>query len=136
MPLLLDALYLLLVAVLSPWLAWRAAATGRYRRDLLAKLTGDVAVPNPGGRPVAWFHGVSVGEIHLLGSVVAAFRDRHPDWLAVVSSTTDTGLSEARARFPDTPVVPYPLDFSWAVGRVLRRVNPAVVVLAESELWP
>lgn len=136
MPLLLDALYLLAAAALSPWLLWRAAATGRYRRGLQAKLLGDVTVPNPDGRPVAWFHGVSVGEIHLLGPLVAGFRNRHPDWLAVVSSTTDTGLSEARARFPDLPVVAFPFDFSWAVGRALRAVNPAVVVLAESELWP
>ena len=136
MPLLLDALYLLVAAALSPWLVWRAAATGRYRRGLAAKLLGDVTVPNPGRRPVAWFHGVSVGEIHLLGPLVAGFRQRHPDWLVVVSSTTDTGLSEARARFPDLPVIAYPFDFSWAVGRALREINPSVVVLAESELWP
>ena len=40
---------------------WRGgrAATGRYRRGLAAKLTGQVRVPNPEGKPVAWFHGVS-----------------------------------------------------------------------------
>ena len=115
MPLLLDALYLLALAVLSPWLVWRAVATGRYRRDLGAKLLGRVHVPNPDQKPVAWFHGVSVGEIHLLATVVAAFRGRHPGWVVVVSSTTDTGLAEARTRFADLSVVPYPFDFSWAV---------------------
>src|SRR5262249_28301122 len=29
-----------------------------------------------------------------------------------------------------------PFDFSWAVQRTLRAVDPALVVLAESELWP
>ena len=136
MPLLLDAVYLLLVAAASPWLAYRAAATGRYRRGLAAKLLGDVVVPNPGRKPVAWFHGVSVGEVHLLGPVVAAFRQRHPGWLAVVSSTTDTGLAEARTRFADLPVVAFPFDFSWAVGRAFREINPSLVVLAEGEMWP
>ena len=56
-------------------------------------------VPNPDRKPVAWFHGVSVGEVNLLGTLVPAFRKRHPDWLVVVSSTTDTGLAEARKRF-------------------------------------
>lgn len=134
--LLFDALYVLAAAVLGPWLAWRAVATGRYRRDLAAKLLGDIRVANPGGSPVAWFHGVSVGEVHLLVTLVAAFRVRHPDWLVVVSSTTDTGLAEARAKFPDCPVVPFPFDFSWAVRRAFAAVNPRVVVLAESELWP
>ncbi len=136
MPLLLDALYLLALAVLSPWLVWRAAATGRYRRDLGAKLLGRVDVPNPDGKPVAWFHGVSVGEVHLLGPLVTAFRKRHPDWLVVVSSTTDTGLEEARKRFADLPVIAYPFDFSWSVAAALDEVKPALVVLAESEMWP
>jgi 3-deoxy-D-manno-octulosonic-acid transferase len=114
---------------------WRAARTGRYRRGPAAKLLGRLDLPaDP--RPTVWFHGVSVGEIHLLVTLVAAFRKRHPDWRVVVSSTTDTGLAEARARFTDLAVVPYPFDFSWAVGRALAAVNPRLVVLAESELWP
>jgi 3-deoxy-D-manno-octulosonic-acid transferase len=52
----------------------------------------------------------------------------------VVSSTTDTGLAEAAAKFP--VVIPYPFDFSWACGAALDAVQPEVVVLAESEMWP
>ncbi len=136
MPLILDALYMFALAILSPWLVWRCVRTGRYRRDLVAKLTGRVAVPNPTAKPVVWFHGVSVGEIHLLVTVVAAFRKRHPDWLVVVSSTTDTGLSEARTRFAGDAVLPYPFDFSWSTGNALGSIQPALIVLAESELWP
>jgi len=136
MPAVLDVLYLLALVVLSPWLAWRAATTGRYRRDLAAKLLGRVRVPDPDGRPVAWFHGVSVGEVHLLRQVVRAFRERHPDWEVVVSSTTDTGLAEAGKHFPDLTVLPYPFDFSWACRRAIRAASPRLIVLAESELWP
>jgi 3-deoxy-D-manno-octulosonic-acid transferase len=136
MPLVLDVLYLFALLALSPWLVWRAAATGRYRRDLAAKLLGRVRVPNPHRKPVAWFHAVSVGEVNLLGTLVPAFRRRHPDWLVVVSSTTDTGLAEARRRFPDLAVIGWPFDFSWAVAAALDAVRPALVVLTESELWP
>ena len=129
-------LYLIVIALLSPWLAWRAAVTGRYRRDVRAKLLGDVPPLPRDGRPTAWFHGVSVGEVHLLGPIVAGFRRRHPDWRVVVSATTETGLDEARKRFGDVTVVPFPFDFSWAVDAALAAVRPAVVVLAESELWP
>jgi 3-deoxy-D-manno-octulosonic-acid transferase len=132
----LDLLYLLTIAVLSPWLAWRAVATGRYRRDLAAKLLGRVHVDNPAGKPVAWFHAVSVGEVTLLGTLVPAFRRRHPEYQVVVSATTDTGLAEARKRFIDLSVIPWPVDFSWAVGHALAAVNPSLVVLTESELWP
>ena len=136
MSLLFDLIYLCVLAILSPWLLWRAWTTGRYRHDLRAKLFGCDAVPNPDGKPVVWFHGVSVGEIHLLGVIVAAFRKQHPDWLVVISSTTDTGVSEARKRFADLPVIAFPFDFSWAVKRTITSVQPALIVLAESELWP
>lgn len=134
--LLLDLVYLFALTLLAPWLIWRAATTGRYRRDLTAKLLGHISVPNSGRKPVAWFHAVSVGEVNLLGTLVPAFRRMHPDWLVVVSSTTDTGLAEARRRFADLLVFAWPLDFSWAVATVLDRVKPTVVVLTESEMWP
>jgi 3-deoxy-D-manno-octulosonic-acid transferase len=132
----LDLVYLIALFALSPWLAWRAARTGRYRAGLSAKLFGRVTVRNPDKRPVAWFHAVSVGEVNLLGTLVPAFRRAHPGWHVVVSATTDTGLAEARKRFADADVIAWPFDFTWAVRRALRTVNPALVVLTESELWP
>src|SRR5437868_5020223 len=116
---LLDALYLSALCLLSPWLAYRSVRTGRYRRGLAAKLFG-LSQPLPSAHPV-WFHGVSVGEIHLLRQVIAAFRRRRPDLPCVVSTTTDAGCDEARRCFPDLPVFFYPFDFSWAVRRTLRR---------------
>jgi 3-deoxy-D-manno-octulosonic-acid transferase len=139
MPWLLNVAYLLVLVLLSPWLLYNALTTGKYRRGLWCKFTGSSFAPRPSllvPRPLAWFHGVSVGEIHLLRQVVAAFHRRHPDWDCAISTTTDTGFDEARNRFPDLPVFFFPLDFSWAVRRTLRRVRPSLIVLAESELWP
>ncbi len=132
----LDLLYGLAILILSPWLLLRSVRTGRYRRNSAAKLFGLAQLPSAPDGPVAWFHGVSVGEVHLLRQIVRSFRERHPDWRVVISSTTDTGLAEAHKHFADLTVIPYPFDFSWAVGRTLRAVGPSVIVLAESELWP
>jgi 3-deoxy-D-manno-octulosonic-acid transferase len=132
----LDLLYVLTLLFLSPWLIWKILTTGKYRRGLSAKLLGRVSLSPSASNKRAWFHGVSVGEIHLLRQVVAAFRQRHPDWECVVSTTTDTGFDEARKHFADLPVFFYPFDFSWAVRRALRRVAPDLIVLAEGEMWP
>jgi 3-deoxy-D-manno-octulosonic-acid transferase len=136
---LLDALYLCILTLLLPWLLFKACTTGKYRRGLAAKLLGLSRTPGEVARdprPRVWFHGVSVGEIHLLRQVVAAFQQRHPEYACVISTTTDTGFDEARQRFPDLAVVYYPFDFSWAVRRTLRHLDPALIVLAEGELWP
>jgi 3-deoxy-D-manno-octulosonic-acid transferase len=134
--LLLNLVYLVLLLVISPWLLVRSIRTGRYRRHLREKLLGPSEPNTADGRPTIWFHGVSVGEVHLLRQVVRAFRERQPDWQVVISATTDTGLAEARKHFADLTVVPYPFDFSWTVRRAIRQINPRVIVLAESELWP
>jgi len=131
---LLNAVYLLALLLFSPWIAYRAGKTGRYRRGLRDKFLG-LRQPLPVRHP-AWFHGVSVGEVHLLRQVVAGFRRRHPGRPVVISTTTDTGLDEARKCFPDLVVFSFPFDFSWAVRRTLRQVDPALVVLAEGEVWP
>jgi 3-deoxy-D-manno-octulosonic-acid transferase len=135
MPYLLDAVYVLALLLLSPWLLYKTITTGKSRRGLWRKLCGDALFRN-GDAPCAWFHGVSVGEVHLLGTIVRGFRERHPDWQCAISTSTNTGFDEACKRFSDLPVFFWPFDFSWAVRRALRRVNPSLVVLAEGELWP
>ncbi|MGL6076660.1 MAG: 3-deoxy-D-manno-octulosonic acid transferase [Fimbriiglobus sp.] len=131
----LDGLYLLVLFLALPWLLWRSWRTGRYRQHLPAKLWG-AGEDLPVGPPVVWFHGVSVGEIHLLTTLLKAYREQHPTHRLVISSTTDTGLTEARARFPLDVVIPFPLDFSWAIRATFARVKPSKIILAESELWP
>ncbi|MGE3803144.1 MAG: 3-deoxy-D-manno-octulosonic acid transferase [Gemmataceae bacterium] len=135
MPYLLNLAYILLLLILSPWLVYKALTTGKIRRGLWAKLTGSIPPGLDQPAPV-WFHGVSVGEIHLLRTLVARFRARHPDIPCVISTTTDTGMAEAKKWFPDLPAFFWPLDFTWAVKHALRTVSPRLVVLAECELWP
>ncbi len=129
-----DAALTALIATASPWLLWRARA-GRPGPWQLWRGPRYPATP-PTDAPVVWFHGVSVGEVHLLGPVVAAFRQRFPHFDVAISSTTPTGLAEARKRFPKTVVAPFPFDLSWQVRRAFDALRPAAVVMAESELWP
>ncbi|MHC4986127.1 MAG: 3-deoxy-D-manno-octulosonic acid transferase, partial [Planctomycetota bacterium] len=55
----------------------------------------------------------------------------------VISSSTDTGMTQARKLFaPDHWVFQWPLDFSLTVRRALDRVRPDLVVLMEGDIWP
>jgi 3-deoxy-D-manno-octulosonic-acid transferase len=132
----MNLVYGIVILLVFPLLLVRSLRTGRYRRNISAKLFGTRAVSGQDDRPAIWFHGVSVGEVHLLRQVVRGFRERHPDWQVVISSTTDTGLAEATKHFPNLQVIAYPFDFSWSVRRTIGAIAPKIVVLAESELWP
>ncbi len=133
---LLNTAYALMLTALSPLIAWRLLKHGRYRRGLAEKLFGRLTIRHD-GRPIAWFHAVSVGEVIQLQKVVDEFRSQTSDRFAVlISTSTDTGYDLARQRFPGCQLTWFPLDFSWAVREAIRSISPALVVLMELELWP
>ena len=139
---LLNAVYLVAFVVLLPWVAWRRLSGGRPVAAPWTRFTGGIP-PLPrcnAGVSRIWLHGVSVGEVQLL-SVLAAEIRRQADAAGrsvdcVVSSSTTTGLDVAAKRFGVDHAFPCPLDFTWAVNRVLDRVRPDLLVLGELELWP
>jgi 3-deoxy-D-manno-octulosonic-acid transferase len=132
---LFDIVYVVILLLASPWLAYKAMTAGKYRSGLGAKLIG-TGPARLGGRPCVWFHAVSVGEVLMLRRVVTALAAGRPDVDIVVSTSTNTGMDVARQHFANYMVTYFPLDFSWAVSRALNRIRPDVIVLAELELWP
>jgi 3-deoxy-D-manno-octulosonic-acid transferase len=128
---LLDGVYGAGLIAVSPWLLARS-----HRRRLLpARILGRGIPTRPEGI-VVWFHGVSVGEVIILETLLKAFRQARPDVHAIVSTSTDTGMSEALKRHADFQPFPFPFDFSSTVSYALDRLQPDLIVLAESELWP
>lgn len=132
---LLNVAYLLLLAVVSPWLMYQSWRTGKYRRGWGQKFLGR-APELAAGTFRVWFHAVSVGEINLLGPLLAGIKQAQPDWECVISTTTDTGYALAKQKYPEHTLFYCPLDFSWAVRRAIRNIKPNMLVLAELELWP
>ncbi len=131
------ALTLVLAASAPVW-GWRMLRQGRYREGLRERLG---AVPARllafvGGRPVVWLHAVSVGEVMAATRLVAEMEAVLPDCAIVISTTTPTGQQVARERFGVDRVFFYPLDFAFAVRSYLRMLQPQLVLLMESELWP
>ena len=137
----LDLLYLVAFVALLPWVAWRKLSGGRPVAAPWTRFTGGVTVAaKPAETTRIWLHGVSVGEVQLLGSLAAeigrqaAAAGRTIE--CVLSSSTTTGLEVATRRCDADRAFPCPLDFTWAVDRVLDRVRPDLLVLGELELWP
>jgi 3-deoxy-D-manno-octulosonic-acid transferase len=58
------------------------------------------------------------------------------EWVIAVSTTTESGQRLAGERLKESPVFYLPLDFAFAVRRYLRVLQPRMLVLMESELWP
>ncbi|MEX2112882.1 MAG: 3-deoxy-D-manno-octulosonic acid transferase [Pirellulales bacterium] len=132
---LFNLFYAVILLASLPWLVVAAIRRGKYRTGWSAKLLGLVPV-RASAAPCVWLHAVSLGEVSLIGPLVAEIRRRHPDWQIAVSTTTLTGYELARLRYADHLVFYCPMDFSWAVRRAMARIRPTMLLLAELELWP
>ena len=80
---------------------------------------------------------MSVGEVNLLGPLLAEIGSRRPDWQCVVSTTTQTGYALARRRYPQSDGLLLPAGFQLGGrGGHCGEFGRRLLVLAELELWP
>jgi len=128
-------LYSVLLLLVFPWLvfdAWRrwrsAPPAGRRLFMQFGRLPG--GLPRHG----IWLHAVSLGEVRAAASLLTALRRRWPEVPVVVSTTTETGARAARAL--GVPHFYAPYDYRWVLRRVLRQLQPRLIVIMETELWP
>ena len=123
--------------ILLPRFAIDAWRNGKYVTGLRQRL-GDLPAINSNGKPVIWLHCVSVGEAQAAQSLVREIRKRFPNLALVISTTTVTGQRVAGEIFRDqaAAVFYFPIDWAWTVRRVLNKLQPAAILVMETELWP
>ena len=130
-----NLIYLLLLVLGIPVLAWRMVVLRKNREGWGHKFLGLVPIRS-GAQDCIWIHAVSVGEVNLLPQLVANLKAAFPEMTVAISTTTQSGQHLARQKFPEDLVFYCPSDFSWAVNRSIDRIRPAMLVLTELELWP
>ncbi len=83
-----------------------------------------------------WIHCASVGELSSIPGLLREIRRREPGSRIVISTMTATGRERASELFPDIYSFLAPVDSPVSVIRVLERVDPRALLVAETELWP
>lgn len=98
---------------------------------------GKINVPELGSK-IIMFHGVSVGEVIALENLIKKTKETFPDYKIVVTTGTNTGQEIAKKKLGNTAnfITYFPLDISFCVKSFLDKINPSVVLIAETELWP
>jgi len=87
-----------------------------------------------------WLQAVSVGEMQAIAPLLNALRQRG-DVEVYLTTTTSTGHRIALERYGEKSGLAagigyFPLDWWLFSARAWRRVQPDLVILMESELWP
>ena len=89
-----------------------------------------------GSRPI-WIHAASMGEVRSAAPLVRRLRAEWPQRKLLVSTMTLTGRQTAQDMLQEVDGVTYlPLDLPWLVSRSLRRLQPELIILLETEIWP
>lgn len=133
--------------LLVPYYALRAWSRGESSRAIAERLGGlPPEIASRAGAPAAtggatpgpvWIHAVSVGEVLAAQPLVDGLKERFPDRAVFVSTTTETGQGLARDRLQSADAIFYfPLDWIVPVRRALRAMQPALVIVMETEIWP
>jgi 3-deoxy-D-manno-octulosonic-acid transferase len=133
-----NVLLILVALFLIPYYVLRGLSHGKTRRGIrerfgwydrskLAKLEG---------KQVFWVHAVSVGETRAAIPLIKALRKKHPEAAILISNVTETGHSIASEINEIDTCIYFPFDLSWVVSWSLKRIQPAVVIIVETEIWP
>ena len=133
-------LFLIIATVLLfPVILFKLITVPKYRGGItqkLGRLRKGVMRVIRGTRPI-WVHAVSVGEVMAAHPLIRELKKKYPDQKLVLSTVTVTGYYTARRRVPEADAVFFfPFDYPWIVRRVIRGINPCIVLIAETELWP
>jgi 3-deoxy-D-manno-octulosonic-acid transferase len=89
------------------------------------------------GKPLIWFHAVSVGEVGICAQLLRELSPKLPNYEFLVSTTTSTGMGELKRLMPpDVRKIYYPTDLFFSVRKALNFFRPSAFVLVEAELWP
>lgn len=84
-----------------------------------------------------WIHAVSVGETRSIFPLLSALKARYPDLPLTVTNGSTQGAIQALQFSPveiQHQMIPY--DFPFAVNRFLDQIQPKLVVMIETEIWP
>lgn len=89
------------------------------------------------GETVIWIHCVSVGETNAAVPLVKKLSEEFPAHQIVFSTTTKTGQELAQKLFSGTAslVFYFPFDWKFTVRRALRKIQPDLVLIMETEIW-
>jgi 3-deoxy-D-manno-octulosonic-acid transferase len=117
----------------APYAFLRQAAGGKRIGDWRGRI-GLSSLPK--FEESIWIHGVSVGEVNAARTILEAIREESPGIPRILSSSTAAGLEMAGRVAAADASIPFPFDLARPVERALAAIDPSLVLLTETEIWP
>jgi 3-deoxy-D-manno-octulosonic-acid transferase len=83
-----------------------------------------------------WIHAASIGEVNAVKPLVKRLLEKYKNKTFVMTCTSRTGVVSAREISGKLIVYQFPLDVPHLMKRFIKLVNPRLILIVETELWP
>jgi len=118
----------------APYFLSRALVDGRFRKELMERMGLFPSLPFK--RPI-WVHAASVGEVFCSIPLIKRIKKNFPHSEIVITTMTRTGNKAAETSIPEADrVLFFPMDHPLTVQRSIERIQPNLLLIAETEVWP
>lgn len=108
----------------------------KYKKNYWRRLGGDFPHIEKKGRKLIWIHAVSLGETKAIAPLIKRLKELPQPPLVLLSTATETGHAEGLKNVPSADFhVFLPLDISYLIYPITKRVAPDVVILTETDFW-
>jgi 3-deoxy-D-manno-octulosonic-acid transferase len=129
-----NIILLIAIVVSSPYWILKLLFSGTWRTGSWQRLGFNLPLRS---KPAIWLHAASIGEVKIAAMLVKKIRQLRISLPVILSVITPAGFEQAKAQLAGVAEVVFaPLDLPFTVSRFIRRMNPAVLGIIETELWP
>ena len=118
----------------TPYFFLRAIFQKQFRKELAERLGFFPALSVQ--RPI-WVHAASVGEVFCCIPLLKRIKQDFPRSEIVMTTMTRTGHEAAKTQIPEADaVIFFPIDHPLTIRRAIAKIQPSLLLIAETELWP
>jgi 3-deoxy-D-manno-octulosonic-acid transferase len=131
-------LYSFLIVLCTPFVLMYFVIRGLRDRAYLSRWRERFGfIPVKEQRGGIWVHAASVGEFNAASPLIRALLKSCPEIPLTVTTLTPTGSERVKRDLGDKVAHSYvPIDLPGAVSRFLTRLQPRMIIVMETEIWP
>ena len=133
-------LYTALFSILLPVYFLRLCWKGLNNREYLYRWSERLGLSKnkpSAGKSIIWIHAVSVGEVNASMSLLRKLIEDFPGAEILVTTTTPTGSKLLLEKLGSKIKHQYlPVDIPFFINLFLKRWQPKMLILIETEIWP
>ncbi len=129
-----NLLFTILLIFASPYFLLRSLLQSSFRKGLAERLG---FFPDLSGSRPIWVHAASVGEVFCTIPLLKRIAREFPGMKIVLTTMTRTGNEAAKNQIPEADRIFFlPVDHPLTIRLAIERIQPGLLLIAETELWP